>query len=91
MESFDYIFAGLGDFNEPLTFWNTSSAVITEGMFSDCTSFNQNLSHFDMSKVTNAKNMFQNTNQFRGFGLENWNVGRIHVRTLADDLVSYLA
>jgi hypothetical protein len=85
VDDFSYVFNGL-DFNEPLTFWNTSSAVSTEGMFSDCATFDQNLSNFDMSKVNNARNMFQNANMFRGTGLENWNMGRIYVRGFSPTL-----
>jgi hypothetical protein len=78
--NFDYMFAGLGDFNEPLTYWNTSNAVITEYMFADCTLFDQSLANFDMSKVTTANNMFQNAQSFRGMGLENWKMGKNYVR-----------
>jgi Mycoplasma protein of unknown function, DUF285 len=68
-------------FNEPLTYWNTSSAVSTTYMFWEARSFDQNLSHFDMSKVTAANNMFKYATEFRGIGLERWNMGQNEVRS----------
>jgi hypothetical protein len=75
------MFAGATEFNEPLTYWNTSNADITEYMFADCASFDQSLAHFDMAKVTTANHMFENANSFRGVGLENWKMGKNYVRT----------
>jgi Mycoplasma protein of unknown function, DUF285 len=77
---FDYIFAWYDTFNEPLTYWNTSSAISTAYMFWEARSFDQNLSHFDMSKVTAANHMFKYATKFRGIGVERWDMGQNEVR-----------
>lgn len=82
--NFEGLFADLWDFNEPLTFWNTSAVVNMQSMFEAAESFDQDLSNFDMSHVTNANSMFKNAYAFRGLGLENWDVHRITVRTYLD-------
>jgi surface protein len=71
------MFAYQSDFNEPLTYWNTSSATDMSYMFWEARSFDQNLSHFDSSKVTVMNHMFKYATVFKGVGLERWNVARV--------------
>lgn len=49
-------------------------------MFWEARSFNQNLSHFDMSKVTAANHMFKYATKFRGVGVERWDMSQNQVR-----------
>ena len=68
------MFAYQSDFNEPLTYWNTSSATDMSYMFWEARAFDQNLSHFDTSRVTVANHMFKYATVFKGAGVERWNV-----------------
>jgi surface protein len=71
------MFAYQSDFNEPLTYWNTSSATDMSYMFWEARAFDQNLSQFDTSRVTVANHMFKYATVFKGAGVERWNVARI--------------
>ena len=77
VRSFDGVFAGLQDFNEPLLSWNTTSASNMRRMFQGCRSFNQDLSHFDVSNVKTMERMFFRASRFRGMGLSKWDVSRL--------------
>ena len=63
-----YVFGGLNlarrYFNEPLTNWNTASALNTQAMFVWNHVFNQPIGHFKMGKVTDTNNMFQQASKF---------------------------
>ena len=47
-----------GTFNQPVGDWNTSSAAVMANMFYGATNFDQNLSVWDVSNVTNMEKMF---------------------------------
>jgi hypothetical protein len=57
VQDFSNVFSFLDDFNEPLTNWNTSSALYMDYMFEGAASFNQPL-NFDTSHVTLMPGMF---------------------------------
>jgi hypothetical protein len=59
VRDFSNVFLGLETFNEPLTNWNTSSAVTMRSMFDEgAIAFNQPVQHFDTRRVTNMNSMF---------------------------------
>lgn len=52
-----------GEFDKPLT-WNTSNAENMEAMFYNSKNFSQNLSDWNVNKVTNYKNFGNSSNNF---------------------------
>ena len=75
--SFNGVFQGMTNFNEPLTNWRTSKATSMAQMFQNCFSFNRPLGHFDVSRVTNMDRMFLRAYAFTGQGLATWNVSSV--------------
>jgi hypothetical protein len=63
VQDFSNVFSFLDDFNEPLTNWNTSSALYMDYMFEGAASFNQPL-NFDTSHVTLMPGMFAMATSF---------------------------
>merc|ERR1719491_1935204 len=57
------LFAGLAEFNEPLTNWDTSSVTTMAEMFRGAFAFNQPL-NFDTSKVKTMSGMFAYASSF---------------------------
>ena len=53
-----------------------SKVTNMNGMFSDCTSFNQPLNNWDVSKVKDMQNMFSGCTSFNQ-PLNNWNVSQV--------------
>jgi hypothetical protein len=63
VKDFSYTFESLQNFNFPLTYWNTSSAVNMDHMFGAAYAFNQPV-NFDTRKVTSMISMFAATLAF---------------------------
>jgi surface protein len=63
-------------FNQPIGNWPISaSSIIMNSMFRNADAFNQNLSSWDVSKVTNMGGMFQDNGAFNNSGsadINNW-------------------
>ena len=52
------------------------SVICTENMFSRCNGFNQDISHWDMSKVSNVASMFSEATSFNQ-NLSGWDVSNV--------------
>jgi trimeric autotransporter adhesin len=65
--------------------WNTSSVMNLQDIFMGATLWNENLSMWDVSHVTNFRNTFYNTSSFLGIGLDRWNTERgVTMRSMFD-------
>ena len=60
LEDANNMFAGAVAFNQPLN-WNTSNLKYTARMFSNATSFDQNLGSWDVSNLSSAEQMLDNS------------------------------
>jgi len=58
-----YVIGGMNNFNNEISYWDTSNVTNMEGMFYLANAFNKPVS-FDTSKVTNMSAMFATTNAF---------------------------
>ncbi|AUI86314.1 hypothetical protein BS333_07875 [Vibrio azureus] len=73
------MFSGAQGFNNGgIPLWNddkgpSSNLIDTSGMFSNARSFNQDISNWDMSRVTNMSNMFYGAESFNNAGKPLWN------------------
>ena len=78
-EDFSGMFA-YSDFNQDISGWNigafVSGSISTENMFLDNATFNQDLSSWDMSNVTNTNQMFRDAIAFDQ-DLSNWDISNI--------------
>ncbi len=68
-----YLFAGLGEFNEPIDDWNVSNVKNMNSMFLKADRFNQDLSKWNVSKVENMQDMFRDAWYFDK--KPTWNIG----------------
>ena len=59
--------------------WNINNGKLTTlyYQFAGCSSFNQDLSGWDTSNITNMQHMFPGCYSFCGSGLENWNTSKV--------------
>lgn len=73
------MFAGATNLNsiDSISNWDTRNFTDTRSMFQ--TNFNQNLSGWNVSKVTTMEAMFASNPVFAGSGLENWNLAGLNV------------
>ena len=60
----DSLFKSIGDFNQPIGGWDTSSVTNMTAMFYAASTFNQPIGDWDTSSVTNMAYMFNNANLF---------------------------
>jgi Mycoplasma protein of unknown function, DUF285 len=68
-----YMFAGAESFSgNGLEAWDFSHVIYADYMFLNATSFDANLSKWDVLNITNMTFLFANTSQFYGEGLQNW-------------------
>jgi len=61
VESFARMFKGCQQYSQPMDTWDTSGVGVTnrmEGMFQDCTVFNENLTNWCVTGVTQEPNNF---------------------------------
>lgn len=65
-------FTGIG-----LNNWNIQNANDISYMFYNTPLFNNNLSKWDTSKVTNMKHTFTNSYSFTGIGIDTWNTANV--------------
>ena len=56
--TFERMFCGATNFNQPLDSWDTSKVTDMSGMFDGALEFNEDISGWDTSKVTNMSRMF---------------------------------
>ena len=59
----------------PISDWNTSQVTNMSYLFTGC-SFNEDISHWDVSKVTYMNGMFAVARLFNG-DISHWNVGQV--------------
>jgi len=71
-----FMFANHKDFNQDLSWWDTSNVTTLESTFENCIIFNQVLSSWDTSQVTSLKNTLKGTHQNRG-SVEGWNTSNV--------------
>ena len=72
------LFRRLGSKPVPnMEMWNVSQVTDMDNMFSQATSFNQNLSTWDVSNVTTMAHMFDFATNFNG-NISNWNVSKVN-------------
>jgi surface protein len=64
-------FRGIG-----LKRWNFSAVTHTNSMFHLATSFDCNVSKWDVSNLVVASSMFRGTQKFGGIGLDNWKISK---------------
>lgn len=64
------------DFNQDLTWWNTSNVTTMWSMFAQCTSFNGDISNWDVSNVTSMENMFFEAENFNS-DISLWNTSSL--------------
>ena len=57
--------------------WNIKNVQYTHYMFSDCVNFDCDLHKWDTSNLTLIRRMFYRCYEFKGKGLENWNVSKV--------------
>jgi len=94
-QAFQSFFDGNSVYNRPLDNWNIGEHlspgqwVNMSNMFRNATAFNQELTAWDVSKVTTMQGMFQYANAFNnagvggsGVGLDTWDTS--NVRTMQD-------
>ena len=64
--SFAYTFAGACAFDQDLSTWDISSAIVMQGMFQNCQTgtFNSDISNWNTAAVTNMKWMFNKNTIF---------------------------
>ena len=62
--------------NFDISSWDVSNVTNTEFMFGFCNKFDCDLSYWDVSNVTNMYSMFTMCKNFKGKGLENWDVSK---------------
>jgi len=77
-DAFGGTFFGCSKFNQPIGSWviNTSSPVRMDGMFRNATLFNQDLSSWNVSRVTTMLDMFNNATAFNQ-NLNSWNTSNV--------------
>ena len=75
-------------FNADISNWNVSSVENMNYMFKDCGIFDCDLSNWNVSNVISMKYMFQNCENFKGIGLDNWNVSKI--KTMGGNMMNML-
>jgi surface protein len=66
---------GYSNFNEDISYWDTSNVTTMGAMFRGATSFNQDISGWDTGEVTTMSNMFRDSS-FNG-KLSNWNTSKV--------------
>ena len=78
VKNFDYMFQHALALKRDghLCSWNTSSAVSMQGMFCDCANFQEDISGWDTSNVTNMAVMFNGAVSFN-CSLNSWNTSRV--------------
>ena len=77
VECFNYVFAGLQDFNEPIHDWDTSNAKSMICMFQNCPKFNQDISNWNTSKVERMQAMFKGAKKFDKRYVKEWNLENV--------------
>jgi len=60
VQSMNYLFAGLRNFNQPIGAWDTSSVTNIQSMLQYARSFDQDLSNWVVTGITNAQNFMDN-------------------------------
>jgi Mycoplasma protein of unknown function, DUF285 len=79
------IFQGIG-----VEMWNTSRVETMVAMFCNASSFNANLSQWDVSKVKNTDSIFWGAVSFKGNGIGSWNTSQIEIMdSMFDTTISF--
>jgi surface protein len=72
--------AGLTNFNEDISGWDTSNVTIMSSMFKGCSAFNQDINSvgngWNVSSVTDMSSMFEGCSAFNQ-DISNWNVSSV--------------
>ena len=71
------LFFNVRNINFDVSEWDVSNVTNMTNMFYNCKKFDCDLSNWNISKVTNMTNMFYNCSNFKGKGLENWDVSNV--------------
>ena len=82
------MFDGCKCFNCDLSGWNVSNVENMNCMFINCDKFDCDLSNWNVSNVLNMICMFSNCKNFKGIGLDNWNVSKI--KTIGGNMMNML-
>ena len=64
-------------FDCDLSYWNVSNVTDMIGMFTRCKKFDCDLSNWDVSNVKDMYSMFIECENFKGKGIENWDVSKV--------------
>ena len=59
-----------------ITGWDVSNVTTMEGMFQDCSGFNQDISNWNVSNVTTMKSMFAGATSFNQY-INDWDVSNV--------------
>ncbi|MEM4221765.1 MAG: BspA family leucine-rich repeat surface protein [Thermoplasmata archaeon] len=71
----DSMFENCKDFKgKGLEFWNLKNLRKANYMFEGCTNLDINVSNWNIKNLNELKHMFYNCYNFRGIGLEKWNI-----------------
>ena len=85
VKSMSYMFYGCNKFNYDLSNWDVSNVTDMSYAFMNCNKFNCDVSNWNVSKVENMDEMFRDCKNFKGKGLENWDVTGKDIRGLLND------
>ena len=85
----DYLFAGIADFNEDLSCWDTSGVTSMRFMFEDAKLFDGNITTWDVSNVESMEGMFENEIIINKFHAEMFLFSKECLRALKNLTVIY--
>jgi surface protein len=73
-----YMFHGAKNFQGTFVeYWNTSNVRTISGMFSSLSSFNANLSRWEVGNVEEMDFAFSSIDNFQGIGIDTWNTSKV--------------